>query len=257
MSKTLIAQKVEWNWVREKHQGQWHQPHQQAGHRTVSNSGQVTQTNPGNGRASTQDGRVHRHRFYCWLQFFLAQFNDYNMRDTAIIVSGLPASGKTTVGKTVAKRLDIPFLDKDDILEELFERKGIGDQSWRTQLSVESNSIFECRAKLSEQIVLISHWQQSLILQSGTPTNWLDNSYYKIVEIYCKCEPDTAANRFLARSRHKGHLDNMRSFENVLSWMLDIEAGYPLHIGTLIDIETDREPDYSSLINQLNHIINS
>lgn len=179
------------------------------------------------------------------------------MRDIAILISGLPASGKTTVGKTVAKWLDIPFLDKDDILEELFERKGIGDKSWRTQLSVESNSIFERRAKRSEQIVLISHWQQSLTLQSGTPTDWLDNSFHKIVEICCKCEPETAADRFLARSRHKGHLDNMRSFENVLSWMFSIEAGYPLHIGIQIEIETGKKPDYPDLVNQLNYIINS
>lgn len=178
------------------------------------------------------------------------------MQDAAIMISGLPASGKTSVGKAVSKLLDVPFLDKDDILEELFERKGIGDQSWRTQLSIESNSIFERRAKRSELIVLISHWQQPLTLESGTPTDWLSGSFCKIVEIHCKCEPEIAANRFLARTRHKGHLDNMRSFENVLSWMLRIEAGYPLHIGTLIDIETDREPDHQALISQLKHIIN-
>ena len=38
-----------------------------------------------------------------------------------IVVSGLPGSGKSTLGQQLATALGLPFLDKDTILERLFE----------------------------------------------------------------------------------------------------------------------------------------
>ena len=59
-----------------------------------------------------------------------------------IVVSGLPGSGKTTVARTLASLLDLPVFDKDEILEQLFDTKGVGD-------SVPSSPLFgtwqECR----------------------------------------------------------------------------------------------------------------
>lgn len=55
-----------------------------------------------------------------------------------VLVSGLPASGKSTLARTVAPLLGLQMIDKDDILDRLFEAKGIGDSAWRQQLSRES-----------------------------------------------------------------------------------------------------------------------
>ena len=41
-----------------------------------------------------------------------------------IIVTGLPASGKSTIGRAVAAALNLPLLDKHEILEGLFAIKG-------------------------------------------------------------------------------------------------------------------------------------
>jgi shikimate kinase len=49
-----------------------------------------------------------------------------------IFFIGLPGSGKTTVGKKFADKLDVPFIDLDDMIEksekmkisEIFEKKG-------------------------------------------------------------------------------------------------------------------------------------
>ena len=49
------------------------------------------------------------------------------MRDYCIAVTGLPGSGKSTVGRTVARSLDCAYLDKDDFLEQLFDQRGTGD----------------------------------------------------------------------------------------------------------------------------------
>ena len=48
-----------------------------------------------------------------------------------MVVSGLPGSGKTTIGRRLAAALSLPLIDKDDILDRLFETKGVGDSTWR------------------------------------------------------------------------------------------------------------------------------
>jgi len=49
-----------------------------------------------------------------------------------IILTGLPASGKSTLGRAVAAALGLPMLDKDDILEALgLEERSSG---WGTAL---------------------------------------------------------------------------------------------------------------------------
>lgn len=44
-----------------------------------------------------------------------------------VIVSGLPASGKSRLGAVLAPLLCLPMLDKDAFLEALFEGDGVGD----------------------------------------------------------------------------------------------------------------------------------
>ena len=51
-----------------------------------------------------------------------------------IAITGLPGSGKSTIGKQAASLLGVPLLDKDDYLEALFEERGSGDSQLRSQL---------------------------------------------------------------------------------------------------------------------------
>lgn len=53
------------------------------------------------------------------------------MTKAFIVISGIPASGKTTLASQLAPVLNLPLLDKDDILESLFDSLGIGDAEWR------------------------------------------------------------------------------------------------------------------------------
>ncbi|MEM7799841.1 MAG: AAA family ATPase [Chloroflexota bacterium] len=65
------------------------------------------------------------------------------LQGVCIVVTGLPASGKSTFGKRVAAELELPLLDKDDFLEQLYKEKGVGDRSWRQMLSRESDERFK------------------------------------------------------------------------------------------------------------------
>jgi uridine kinase len=53
------------------------------------------------------------------------------MRKPFVVISGLPGSGKTTLGRRLAPVLNLPLIDKDDILDRLFELKGSASSAAR------------------------------------------------------------------------------------------------------------------------------
>src|SRR5262245_15783008 len=125
-----------------------------------------------------------------------------------VVISGLPGSGKTTLAWQLASVLDLPIIDKDAILECLFGSKGVGDAAWRRMLSRESDTMLEAQATASEGAILVSFWHlPGMASDSGTPTAWLSKLASRIVNVHCVCEPEIAAERFLRRRRHPGHLD--------------------------------------------------
>ena len=63
------------------------------------------------------------------------------MRKPFIAISGLSGNGKTTLGRRLAPALNLPLIDKDDILDRSFASKGVGDAAWRRTLSRERSDI--------------------------------------------------------------------------------------------------------------------
>lgn len=45
-----------------------------------------------------------------------------------IIITGLPGTGKTTLGRKLAEEFRLPFISKDDIKEFLFDNLGWKDR---------------------------------------------------------------------------------------------------------------------------------
>src|SRR5687768_9091063 len=129
-----------------------------------------------------------------------------------VVVTGLPASGKSTVGARVAEALALPLLDRDQILEALFEALGVGDAQWRTRLSRAADEVLQGQAMRSQGAVIASWWQHPLSgFASGTSPAWLCSLPGEVLELHCKCSPHIAVERFFARKRHGGHLDGSKS----------------------------------------------
>ena len=173
------------------------------------------------------------------------------MTKSCIVVTGLPACGKSTIGKQIADSLEFSFLDKDNYLERLYEERGVGNSSWRQTLSRESDSHFIRDAKSLESVVLVSHWRTKEGTDSGTPTEWLREYFTLVVELFCSCSTDIAASRFRRRERHPGHLDRQKSEESILAWMADYREGLPLRVGSLVVAETDNSPLLDDIIHKV------
>jgi hypothetical protein len=68
------------------------------------------------------------------------------MRKPFVVISGLPGSGKTTLGRRLAPALNLPLIDKDDVLDRLFAAKGVGNAAWRRTLCRESDVVLHHRS---------------------------------------------------------------------------------------------------------------
>jgi predicted kinase len=161
-----------------------------------------------------------------------------------VIFSGLPGSGKTTLARAIAPLLGLPLIDKDDILDRLFEAKGVGDSEWRRRLSRESDAILQAEAGQAAQstgAVLASFWRlPGMPPGSGTPTEWLFDLSQLLINVRCVCPIEVAAERFTKRTRHPGHLDGLRTYAEVLASIRALPDIASLKLGEVIDVDTER-----------------
>ena len=58
-----------------------------------------------------------------------------------ILVTGIPASGKSTMARFLSERLAIPMISKDKIKELLFDDIGFGSREEKVKLGITSMNI--------------------------------------------------------------------------------------------------------------------
>ncbi len=163
-----------------------------------------------------------------------------NVRDVHgfVLVSGWPASGKTTVARAVADRLALPVLAKDEIKEALMEALG------RPETVAESR-------RLGRAAVLAM-----LRVAQRCPAAVLDSTWFDytrplvralpgpIVELCCVVPLPVARHRYRARSagRDAGHLDSARSEDEL--WGRPVR---PLGLGPALDVDTSGVVDIEAV----------
>ena len=178
------------------------------------------------------------------------------MRRYFVVISGIPGSGKSTLARRLARALGLPLLDKDTILERLFELKGVGDLLWRRALSRESDLLLQDEAAASNGAVLVSHWHlPAMAADSGTPTNWLAKLPAEIVNVHCECDAEVAAERFIRRKRHVGHLDDQKLRPQLLSDIRAVAGMGRLNIGRRVDVDTTEAPELEALLREIHEAL--
>jgi adenylate kinase family enzyme len=172
-----------------------------------------------------------------------------------IIVTGIPASGKSTVGSIISTSTHLPLLDKDDILESLFDTRGVGDRDWRTQLSREADRLLREQAIDSNGAIIVSWWRHPRSTRnSGTAVEWLSELDGILIEVYCVCDPLVAATRFHERRRHPGHLDQTKQIADLFADFAEHAQLGPLGLGQLIKVDTERNIDDQSLYSEIENL---
>lgn len=166
-----------------------------------------------------------------------------------IVISGLPASGKTRLGKRLADAFALPLIDKDEILESLFSGSEAVDGASRMILSRRSDVLFEERARRSDGAVLVSFWHvRGMPMESGTPAAWLHQLRGPVAHVRCVCSPELAAKRFASRIRHPHHLDALKSSDAIAKSFGDLARLGPLDLPPQIDVDTTADPDLAPLV---------
>ncbi len=169
-----------------------------------------------------------------------------------VVVSGIPGCGKSTVGRALAEHLDTPYLDKDEILESLFDGLECSSEETRHRLSRAADEEFESKALSCTRAVLDSFWRHpSADTQSGTPSGWLTAPEVHSVEVLCGCPPELAATRFLRRTRHVGHLDSAWNHASLVAQSRKLMHRLPLGGGALIEVDTTDTVDLKQLAAQV------
>lgn len=146
-----------------------------------------------------------------------------------VVVSGLPASGKSTVARAIARRLGWAGFDKDTYLEARFEPGRQPDLAHRAAMSREADAVFLAEALAAPAAVLTSWWRHPRATQpSGTPVEALAADLSGLVEVHCDCPPALALQRFRARVRLPGHADALRTDADLARQFAEAAALGPL-----------------------------
>ena len=170
-----------------------------------------------------------------------------------ILVTGLPGTGKTSVGRTLSKHLHIPFLSKDAVKERIFDALGWKDKAWSLRVSEASHRILdyivEEELEASRSLILESNFKPEI--DSARFREFQRRFGFVTVQVLCWAAGDVLFNRYWARQqtdRHPGHIEAATPEEQ----RRDLALGKckPLQIdGPVIELDTTdfANVDYSTL----------
>ena len=130
-----------------------------------------------------------------------------------ILVTGIPAAGKSTMAEVMSKRLKLPVISKDTVKELLFDNVGFQSRAEKVKLGIASMEIMYYIAgqlmKAGQPFILENNFEYSS--EYGIK-NLLENYQYSALTITLTGDYKVIYQRFLEREnspdRHRGHVVN-------------------------------------------------
>ena len=161
-----------------------------------------------------------------------------------MVVSGPPASGKTTLARALAPALGLPLIAKDTIKQALMSVLPVPDVPASRTIGRASVAALLAVAAEAPGAVLESVWHRSHAAAE------LGNLPGNLVEVFCRCDPAIAAERYARRAgtRAAGHFDAKRTIEEL--WNDDVArpvaGGWPV-----LEVDTTARVDVTSLVGRI------
>jgi len=172
-----------------------------------------------------------------------------------VIVTGLPGTGKTTLGRRLAADLGLSFLYKDGIKETLFDGLGWSDREWSRRLGLASYDLlfYFLGVELAAGRSLVVESNFSARYDASRFLALKERHGFEPFQILCHAAGDVVFERFRSRAtspdRHPGHVEgaNMAEFEPI------VRQGRPDPLaigGTLVEVDTTdfAQVDYAALL---------
>ncbi len=159
-----------------------------------------------------------------------------------VIVSGPPASGKSTLAPVLATSLRLPLLAKDTIKDALMRTLEVPDVEASRHLGRAAVEVMLAVAGDSPiGAVLESNFFRS---KAAAPLATLPGP---VVEVFCRCDRDVAMARFAARAgtRAAGHFDGERSADELWNDEIAEPVGGPWPV---VEVETAAPVDIPALL---------
>ena len=168
-------------------------------------------------------------------------------RPLVLIITGPPASGKSSLGHQLAPKLRLPLLSKDLIKETLFDHLGWSDRHWSARLGSASMALL-CRSAAA-----LLEVGQSVALEANFYDEWDTPELRKLAEasgcrffqVVCTASAATLAKRYRHRiaagERHPGHTES-EPLEEVLARLFNGRWEALALEGPVLTVNTERLP---------------
>lgn len=166
-----------------------------------------------------------------------------------VVVTGMPAAGKTTLADALSLRVGLPLIVRDRIKERLYETLGTGDVDWSGKLG---DAAF---ALLFDFASLVLTAGQSVIVEANFFRGSAEEQFrslpdHRLVQIHCAAPLELLITRYTNRPRHEGHHDAEKvkllpgRFASGTHDALDLP-------GDLIRVETLRPVDLDAIVSTI------
>jgi predicted kinase len=162
-----------------------------------------------------------------------------------VVVSGPPASGKSTLAPAVAKELGLPLVAKDTIKDALMSVLPVPDVAASRQLG---------RAAVVAMLAVAAQSPCGAVIESNFHRSRAAADLRRlpgpVVELFCRVDREVARRRYAARagSRHAGHFDAARTPEELWNDEVaePVAGGWPV-----LEIDTTQPTDAPGIVRRL------